>query len=113
GVVRDQQHHAWQATGQMDRATALAVGSDPSQLVSVGTAVTQPGPAVARYPAYGRQLTYGEIRQIQYRMRRLGVYHGPVDGVWGPGTAAALDVFQRDRGIQPSGLLDPTTLAAL
>ena len=38
---------------------------------------------------------------------------GPVDGMLGPKTQAAVKEFQQSKGIQASGKLDQKTLAAL
>lgn len=35
-------------------------------------------------------------RVIQQRLAALGYYRGPIDGVWGPGTARAVAAYARD-----------------
>ncbi len=37
-------------------------------------------------------------RAIQTRLRAYGYYHGAIDGVWGPGTRAAIEAYARDTG---------------
>lgn len=39
------------------------------------------------------------IRQIQTALRDAGFPPGPIDGVWGPRTAASLQRFQQNRGL--------------
>ena len=46
-------------------------------------------------------------------MRRLGYDAGKVDGIFGPGTAAALKQFQTAKGLAASGVVDDATALAL
>lgn len=54
-----------------------------------------------------------EVREIQQRLQALGPYHGPLDGIYGDGTAAAVRVFQRRAGLEPDGAVGPVTWRAL
>jgi peptidoglycan hydrolase-like protein with peptidoglycan-binding domain len=49
----------------------------------------------------------------QTLLARSGFYRSGIDGEYGPGTAAAVLVFQRRTGLLPSGRLNMETLAAL
>lgn len=49
------------------------------------------------------QVTRSDIRDIQVRLSQLGINPGPIDGVMGPRTAAAIREFQRKRGIAIDG----------
>jgi peptidoglycan hydrolase-like protein with peptidoglycan-binding domain len=42
--------------------------------------------------------TRDQIRGVQGRLARDGFYNGPVDGVWGPDTAAAVSRYQHAHG---------------
>ena len=53
------------------------------------------------------------VRQAQEALRQYGFYKGPSTGVMGSQTRKALQAFQATQGLQPSGQLDPTTLASL
>lgn len=53
------------------------------------------------------------LQGAQSRLRNLGYYRGPVDGVAGPGTVAALEAFQRDKNLPVTGEADEATLDAL
>jgi peptidoglycan hydrolase-like protein with peptidoglycan-binding domain len=85
--------------GEPTGATMSAMGIDPSALTQSASAAEPLDPTV--------------VRGIQQRLRRLGFYRGPIDGEWGPGSQAAVERFQRNRGLAPTGDLNPTTLAAL
>lgn len=54
-----------------------------------------------------------DVVSAQRQLKERGYYSGPVDGVIGPGTDAALRAFQRDRGLSISGRLDSATIRAL
>ncbi|HWL82055.1 MAG TPA: peptidoglycan-binding domain-containing protein [Roseomonas sp.] len=53
------------------------------------------------------------MRNLQGRLRALGFYRGATDGVWGPGTQAAIERFQQGRGLQATGQLNPATAQAM
>jgi len=52
-------------------------------------------------------------RAVQERLARLGFDPGPVDGVRGPRTDAALIAFKRSVGLAPRAFFGPLTEAAL
>lgn len=53
------------------------------------------------------------ILGAQMRLARQGYYRRAVDGIYGPGMAAALRAFQSRAGLEPTGALDMETLEAL
>ena len=53
------------------------------------------------------------VRTIQGRLKQLGLYSGDADGIWGDSTQAALERFQRDRGLQVNGNVNPNTLTTM
>src|ERR1700736_2562944 len=77
------------------RAT-LAVASASLVLVPAAQAVGRPA-----------------VAGLQVPLRHRHVYHGPVDGVIGPGTRAAVLRFQRRHGLTPDGIAGPQTRRAL
>jgi peptidoglycan hydrolase-like protein with peptidoglycan-binding domain len=52
------------------------------------------------------------VRKIQRGLRDAG-YPVQVDGFNGPGTVRAIALFQRDKDLRRSGIVDQTTLDAL
>ncbi|MBI2914728.1 MAG: peptidoglycan-binding protein [Firmicutes bacterium] len=48
-----------------------------------------------------------DVTELQERLRLLGFFRGPVDGVFGPRTAKALMDLERSKGLRPTGTLRP------
>jgi len=112
-LQRFQQGRGLQVTGQLNQATVSTLGLSPAELVAAA-----PGPAAAAaapaVPATAAEpLSPAAVRNIQARLRSLGFYRGSADGVWGPGTQAAIERFQQGRGLQATGQLTPATAAAM
>lgn len=53
------------------------------------------------------------ILEVQQILAQLGFRPGPVDGVWGRMTAAAVRAFQESYGLEPDGIVGPVTSQAL
>ena len=62
-------------------------------------------------PAFGRGSA--SVAALQTALAVKGVYRGPVDGVAGPGTTAAIRKFQRRVGLAVDGVVGPRTRRAL
>jgi peptidoglycan hydrolase-like protein with peptidoglycan-binding domain len=54
-----------------------------------------------------------QMKLTQETLRDLGYTPGPIDGIKGSGTAAALRAFQQREGLLATGRANPETLAAL
>ncbi len=54
-----------------------------------------------------------EVSKIQTRLRELGLYLGPIDGVFGGGTEVAVRAFQQANALVVDGRVGPQTWAAL
>jgi uncharacterized protein (TIGR02594 family) len=54
-----------------------------------------------------------KVRDLQRRLRELGYNPGPVDGIFGPRTEAAVRAFQRDSKLVADGIVGPCTRANL
>ena len=64
-------------------------------------------------PAPAGATGLADIAGLQVALREAGAYAGTVDGIPGPGTAAALRTIQRLAGLTPDGIAGPRTLGAL
>jgi peptidoglycan hydrolase-like protein with peptidoglycan-binding domain len=106
-LERFQQSNQLQVTGQLNQATMATLGLDPGSVMTAPVAAAPPPPPPAD------RLQTASVRAIQARLRSLGFYNGAVDGVWGQGTAVAIENFQRGRGLQPDGQLGPATVTAM
>ncbi len=53
------------------------------------------------------------VREAQQHLAKLGYEPGPVDGISGKQTIAAVQEYQRDNGIKPDGIISEGLLASL
>jgi hypothetical protein len=58
-------------------------------------------------------MTPEQISTLQRRLAELGLYAGPIDGIKGGRTHAAIRAFQRLNGLKSDGIVGPLTTAAL
>ncbi len=79
---------------------ALACGTAQAQTQTVQLTYTQP-------------LASQSVQMVQQRLQQLGEYSGNIDGQWGPDSVIALQRFQEQHGIQPTGQLNESTVASL
>ena len=54
-----------------------------------------------------------EVRQIQKKLKELGLYKGSVDGIYGTATQKAVRQFQKNCGLTADGIAGPKTLKYL
>jgi DNA invertase Pin-like site-specific DNA recombinase len=94
---------------------ALLLGAGPAAAEAKG------GPSGARADAaliapgagYGRPHGSERVRALQRRLRRAGERPGPLDGLFGPLTEAAVRRFQRGQGLAVDGIVGRATRGAL
>jgi Putative peptidoglycan binding domain/Transglycosylase SLT domain/LysM domain len=62
----------------------------------------------------GEALAIGKVQVpgVQVALYRHGYYKGAIDGISGPMTKAAIRKFQKDKGLQPDGVVGGRTRAA-
>ncbi len=59
------------------------------------------------------KLSATDVKRIQLSLRNEGFNPGPIDGIYGWRTTAAVKKFQADRNLTVSGKATPATLGAL
>ncbi|MFK8014206.1 MAG: peptidoglycan-binding protein [Gammaproteobacteria bacterium] len=103
-------------------AVVSANGIDNPNLIYVGDVLSIPGttgtvapdtPPVAVDVDLSRGSSGVEVTALQSSLSQLGYAPGAADGQFGPRTEQALETFQTDLGLTPTGVADATTLAAL
>ncbi|WP_035748934.1 peptidoglycan-binding protein [Arthrobacter sp. 35W] len=94
----------------LNAARVDAEGLDPEVLLIAGGAPTPVGPVD---PPAGPVLDLAQVAGIQAALTALGYSPGPVDGLSGPRTTAAIRQFQADQGLSADGIAGPLTRAAL
>ncbi len=99
------------AVERLQRERGLAVdgivGPQTRRVLNAKTSPLGPG------AGYGQPGGSPQVRAVQRRLRALGQRPGPVDGLYGPRTQAAIERFQRTAGQPASGMLSPDTVVAL
>jgi peptidoglycan hydrolase-like protein with peptidoglycan-binding domain/DNA invertase Pin-like site-specific DNA recombinase len=68
---------------------------------------------LAKWDGYGDPQGARDVRRLQRELRALGWQPGPVDGLFGPRTEAAVTRFQRSARLAPDGVFGPRTARAL
>jgi soluble lytic murein transglycosylase-like protein len=81
-----------------------------SRRLLIGAAATA---AVLLAPGTASGLTNTQIPGLQVALRAHGLYAGPIDGIAGPETAAAVRRFQRQAGLTVDGIAGVHTRIAL
>jgi murein L,D-transpeptidase YcbB/YkuD len=90
-----QNAHGLPVTGTVDKATAAALRAD---LDAKGGAVAEQSVA--------------STAAVQQTLKLAGFWDGPVDGKWSPALTKALQEFQTELGVEPTGTVDAATIAA-
>jgi peptidoglycan hydrolase-like protein with peptidoglycan-binding domain len=97
------------ATGSASGTTSGGAASGASSPSASGDKQSPSASAGSQSQAGGDE----KIKQVQQKLKDQGHDAGPVDGVMGPKTQAALKEFQSAKGLKDSGQLDRETMAAL
>lgn len=85
-------------------------GTTPTGVGGSGAPAIQPAPATWHPPATQRYGNRGDlVKQIQAALKGYGFDPGPLDGIFGPKTLAAVKAFQRSRGLSQDGIVGPQT----
>ena len=85
--------------------------SHPAQAPAPTAGTSQPAsPARPAAPAVPPSAA---VKTLQQQLGQLNYYEGPVDGIMGPQTIAAIKDLQRQAGLPQTGTMNPATGAAL
>src|SRR5215831_16491849 len=119
-ALRDfQQKNNLEATGTLNHETLTALGVTPHPSTTgkdtskTGTpgATTLKKEKGAGKPTSG--VMKGKVRDVQAALKKDGFDPGPVDGIMGPRTMAALRNFQSHNGLEVTGTINTETEKAL
>lgn len=72
-----------------------------------------PSPAYPEMPVLRRGSRGWQVAALQALLSRLQIDTGPIDGIFGPRTEAAVRSFQQARGLEVDGIAGPKTWSAL
>lgn len=96
-----------------------------ASVISLAPVVLGGAPATAQiadgdlteYEATTPYLGYGSegaaVEDVQMFLREQGYYNGPIDGVYGSGTRAAVLGYQEDYGLASDGIIGENTWGSL
>jgi len=87
--------------------TSIAGAPDTTPALTDGSGLLQHG------AGYGQPEGAPAVRAVQRELHRLGWQPGPVDGLYGPLTEAAVTRFQAAAAVAADGIVGPTTRRAL
>ncbi len=94
-------------TGPSASTSAPANSTTPGTSGTSGTSGTTPShPVTPVQPS-------AAVTQLQRELGQLNYYEGPVDGLMGPQTTAAIQDLQRQAGLPQTGQMNAATQAAL
>jgi peptidoglycan hydrolase-like protein with peptidoglycan-binding domain len=92
-------------------ATTTAATTTAATTTAAATGSTTTGSTTAAKPADNPAVKAN--RELQQDLTDLGFYSGPINGVYGPLTTAAVKRFQARAGLPVDGIAGPQTMAAV
>jgi peptidoglycan hydrolase-like protein with peptidoglycan-binding domain/DNA invertase Pin-like site-specific DNA recombinase len=99
------------AVERFQGANGLAVDGVVGALTTA--ALDREATTIAPGAGYGRPHGSRRVRSLQRRLRRAGERPGPLDGLFGPRTEAAVERFQGGHGLAVDGIVGAKTRGAL
>lgn len=96
---------AYVALGHGIHDGATTAGQTAASSPSASTAGSAPRPVAYQHGAW--------VVTLQRDLAQLNYYEGPIDGVLGPGTHAAVANFQTHNGLVADGIAGPRTIALI
>ncbi|HJZ25475.1 MAG TPA: peptidoglycan-binding protein, partial [Streptosporangiaceae bacterium] len=98
--------HSSQAPATTGPSTSTSAPATPA------TPSNPANPATPSHPVTPVQPS-ASVMQLQRQLGQLNYYEGPVDGLMGPQTIAAVQDLQRQAGLPQTGQMNAATQAAL
>ncbi len=96
---------------------ALAAAGLNHHTATPGASTSAPASSAATtpsgHPVNPAVVPSASVKKLQQELGQLNYYEGPVDGVMGPQTTAAIQDLQRQAGLPPTGTMNSATQAAL
>jgi peptidoglycan hydrolase-like protein with peptidoglycan-binding domain len=115
-----QQSKGLDADGIVDKQTWMALAADPAQTPKAfqdKAVIENNTPSQKNIPTSVTTLTKGaagsKVKTLQVRLELHGYEPGPIDGIFGDRTAAAVKSFQEFKGLKADGAVDEITWKAL
>jgi cytoskeletal protein RodZ len=94
--------------------TSTPAASASTSAPAASTASSAPAsPAQPTTPTSPAVTPSASVEKLQQQLGQLNYYEGPVDGIMGPQTAAAVKDLQRQAGLPQTGTMNAATQAAL
>ena len=90
-----------------DHEASTSAPSNPATSSSAGSI------PYVEFPLLRQGMQGAAVIGLQERLRSIGIYRGPVDGIFGPQTEAAVIAAQRQFNLIPDGVVGSTTWAAI
>ncbi|WP_259347093.1 LysM peptidoglycan-binding domain-containing protein [Niallia taxi] len=87
----------------------------PAPKVTAATTKPTPAPTVAKktYPTLRVGSRGSAVTDMQNKLKKIGLYKGKVDGVYGSGSKTAIISFQKKYKLSADGVAGPATLSKL
>jgi GNAT superfamily N-acetyltransferase len=105
-ALQDRKFRQSQPTTVSQPTTAGAPSNAVSTQSSGGTSASgSSSAAMALAPPDDEKMSEGDRRQVQQALHRRDLYDGPIDGIFGPATRAAIQRFQDSIGERGTGRL--------
>ena len=90
-----------------------AASASTSAPAASATSSAPASPAQPTTPASPAVTPSASVKKLQQELGQLNYYEGPVDGIMGTQTAAAIKDLQRQAGLPQTGTMNAATQAAL